>query len=279
MYAEDFQLVGVLLAIYAAIYQISFRLPCPEQLQPKNNKDKKTREYYDYYGNYIALSHAISSLLLSAYAFSAESLTFNAPTTFATKLVAYNSLAYFIHDTLACAYYGTLNLAMGLHHVASLLVTSTVFYLQASGSEVAVGLLLAEISNPFNLTREILKYFKRDKTSLYQFLSFGFAGVFVIGRFTILPFFLAALYPSSTHLSVKIMAGFIWFVSWHWLFVIFGFALKAIKEGAANGKPNGWTTAYAMFSRARKSKPFLATYYLGSAWLSFGTLYLAHSKA
>jgi len=185
----------------------------------------------------------------------------------------------FIHDTIASTLLGYLTGAMAFHHLASFLVTFSVFYLQSCGSEVATGIFLAELSNPCNLTREILKHFKLDKTKLYMFLSFGFAGIFAIARFVILPFFLAALYPAPTHLAVKIMAGLIWFVSWHWLFIIFGFALKAIKEATANGKPNGWTTAYAAFSKARKNKVFLASYYLGAAWLSFGTIYLAHGKA
>jgi hypothetical protein len=281
MNIEDFQLLGVLIGIYAITSRACFSFSCPTQLQPQNTKGKKTREYYDYYGCYLSLFHAYSSIILTGYALATEGITFNNQTTFTMKLAVYNSLAYFIHDTIMGMICGYLTLPLLLHHFASTTVAGSVFYLQSCGSEVAVGILLAELSNPFNLTREILRYFKRDKTKLYFQLSLGFASSFVIARFIILPFFLAAMYPAATHLAVKIMAGFIWFVSFHWLFIIVGFALKAFKEAAGDGKdkPNMWLKPYAIFSKVRKNPAFLAAYYLGGAWLSFGTIYLAHGNA
>jgi hypothetical protein len=281
MFTEDFQLLGVLVGIYAVISRATFKFPCPTQLQPQNNKGKKTSEYYNYYGNYISLVHAFASIILSGYALATEGITYNNQTTFAMKLAIYNSLAYFIHDTIMGSICGYLTVPMAFHHVASTIVAGSVFYLQSCGSEVAVGILLAELSNPFNLSRDILKAFNKDKSKLYFQLSLGFAGTFIIARFMILPFFLASMYPAATHLSVKIMAGLIWFVSWHWLFVIFGFALKAFKDAGDNGKdkPNFWLKPYAAFSKLRKNTGFLGAYYLGAAWLSFGTIYLAHGNA
>jgi hypothetical protein len=281
MNIEDFQLLGVLIAIYAGASRACFSFPCPEQLKPQNNKDKKTREFYDYYGCYLSMFHAISSILLTGYALATEGITFNSQTTFAMKLAVYNSLAYFIHDTIMGLICGYLTTPLLVHHLASTVVAGSVFYLQSCGSEVSVGIFLAELSNPFNLSREILRYFKRDNSALYFQLSLGFASSFVIARFIVLPFFLAAMYPAATHLAVKIMAGFIWFVSYHWLFVIIGFALKAFKEASGNGKdkPNMWLKPYAIFSKVRKNPAFLTAYYLGAAWLSFGTIYLAHGTA
>jgi hypothetical protein len=281
MNIEDFQLLGVLVGVYAVTSRACFKFPCPEQLLPKNNKNKKVREYYDYYGCYLSMFHAISSILLTGYALATEGITFNTQTTFTMKLAIYNSLAYFIHDTIMGTICGYLTIPLLVHHIASTIVAGSVFYLQSCGSEVAVGIFLAELSNPFNLSREVLRYFKRDKSKLYFQLSLGFASSFVLARFIVLPFFLAAMYPAATHLSVKIMAGFIWFVSFHWLFVIIGFAMKAFKEAGGDGKdkPNVWLKPYIIFSKIRKNPAFLGAYYLSAAWLSFGTIYLAHGNA
>jgi hypothetical protein len=281
MFTEDFLLLGALVGVYAVFSRASFSFPCPPKLQPQNNNGKKTSEYYNYYGNYISMFHAITSIILSGFALATEGITYNAPTTFTMKVAIYNSLAYFIHDTLMGVICGYLTVPLLLHHIASTTVAGSVFYLQSCGSEVAVGIFLAEASNPCNLSRDILKYFNKDKSKLYFQLSLGFAGTFVLARFMILPIFLGNMYPAATHLSVKIMAGLIWFVSWHWLFIIFGFALKAFKEAADNGKdkPNFWLQPYTIFSKLRKNTGFLGAYYLGAAWLSFGTLYLAHGNA
>jgi hypothetical protein len=277
----DSLLLGSLTALYFAVSKLSFAyIPCPEQLQPKNTKGKRTKEYFDYYGNYISMVHAYSSLLLTAYVLLAEEFAFNAPSTPAMKVAIYNSLAYFSSDMIISIVYGYMSAPLALHHIGSILCTGTVFFVQAGGSEVALGIFLAELSNPCNLTREVLKYFKKDKTQLYQLMCVGFIGTFVIARFFIIPLFLAKLYPSSSLLAIKFMFALVWFVSWHWLFIIVNFGIKAAKDSLdASVKTSPILTASAIMSKLRKNKVFLASYYLGTAWLSFGTLYLAHGKA
>jgi hypothetical protein len=280
----DYLLLGSLVALYTTISRLSFAyIPCPEHLKPKNNKDKKTKEYFDYYGNYISMYHAISSLLLTAFVLVTEDFAYNAPTTFIMKVAIYNSLAYFTSDMFISIYFGYMSVPLALHHIGSIICTATVFYTQTGGAEVAVGILLAESSNPCNLTRELLKHFNKDKSSLYLLMSAGFISSFVIARFFILPIFLVKFYPSNSLLLIKIMFGFVWFVSWHWLFIIVNFGIKALRDAFAgdnkSGKPNVWDVAYALISKIRKNKPFMAAYYAGTAFLSFGTLYLAHGKS
>jgi hypothetical protein len=279
----DFLLLTPLVVLYMAVSRISFaKIPCPEHLQPKNNKDKKTTEYFDYYGNYISMFHAITSLILSAYALSMEGLTWGSTTTWTMKVMSYNSLAYFISDTILSIIYGYLTPSMAIHHIASIICSGTVFYTQSCGAENALGLLIGESSNPFNLYREILKHQKKEKTSLYLQMSAGFVATFVIARFIVAPFYLFDLYAAPTAFPIKFMIALVWFVSWHWLFMIINFGMKAVKDALGGdvkaGKANGWNTAYALISKLRKNKPFMTSYYLGAAWLSFGTLYLAHGK-
>jgi hypothetical protein len=49
---------------------------CPKDLDPKNNEGKKTKKYYDYYGNYPSIIHAISSVLLGLFGILNEGATF-----------------------------------------------------------------------------------------------------------------------------------------------------------------------------------------------------------
>jgi hypothetical protein len=278
---NDYLVLGALIAVYVKISGlIMAKIACPEHLHPRNTKDKKTREYFDFYGNYFSMVHAISSLILSSIALYNEGLVFNAPlTSWTMKFVAYNSLAYFISDTILAIYYGYLDTAMVVHHVASVICSGTVFFSQSCGSEQALGLIIGESSNPFNLYRETLKYHKLDKSKLYFQMSIGFILTFVICRFVIAPYYIAQLYAAPTLLPIKAMIALVWFVSFHWLFMILNFGIKAVRDAVEPGKPGVWTTAYAILTKLRKNKAFMSAYYLGTGWLSFGTLYLAHGKA
>jgi hypothetical protein len=281
---SDSLLLGSLIGAYFTFSKLSFsNIECPEHLKPKNTKDRRTKDYFDYYGNYLSMVHAYSSLLLTAYVLLTEEFAFNAPSTFAMKVAIYNSLAYFTSDLIISVFYGYMTAPLALHHVGSIVCTLTVFIAQTGGYETAVGIFLAELSNPCNLTREVLKHFKKDKTQLYGLMSAGFIATFVIARFFVIPVFLVSLYPSNSLLIIKFMFATVWFVSWHWLFIIFNFGLKAIKDGVdAEGKADKTHPIYKIYgvaSKLRKNKAFLASYYLGTAWLSFGTLYLAHGKA
>jgi len=114
-------------------------------------------------------------------------------------------------------------------------------------------------------------------------MSIGFILTFVGCRFIVAPFYIAELYAAPTLISFKLMIALVWFVSFHWLFMIINFGVKALRDAlegdAKSGKSGAFTTAYAILTKLRKNKAFMTSYYLGTAWLSFGTLYLAHSKA
>jgi len=226
--------------------------------------------------------HAISSLIFSVIALYQEGLTFNAPlTNWSVKLACYNSLAYFISDTILALKYGYLDAAMAVHHIASVVVSGTVFLSQSCGAEQALGLIIGESSNPFNLYREILKGQKKDTSKLYLQMSIGFIVTFVGCRFIIAPFYIAQLYAAPTLFPIKIMIALVWFVSYHWLFMIVNFGVKALRdaiEGNKAAKPGVFTKAYALLSILRKNKAFMTSYYLATGWICFGTLYLAHWK-
>jgi len=285
MRSDDLLLLGGLFVMWVGISRICFAaFACPEHLQPRNNKGKKSKYYYDYYGNYVSICHAVIAMILGGYVILTEGVNFGIENTFIVKVAISNTLAYFIYDTLISEYHRYNTLPMTLHHIGALLCAGSVFIQNSGGSELAFGLLLAESSNPFNLTREILRHWKLESSKRYLNVSLAFASLFIISRFAFFPYFLTYLYPSNTIFMLKITFAFIWFVSWHWLFIIFNFAVKELKnfvqsEDKNSDKRNVWNMPYAVLSRLRKNKAFLVSFYLGAAWMSFGTLYLSHPRA
>jgi TLC domain. len=91
---------------------------------------------------------------------------------------------------------------MTFHHFAGIIVFGYSIYLQNSGSECVYAILLAEISNPFNLSREILKHFKEENTNKFHYVSLTFAVLFIITRYYYLSFLNSGkIYHDSNLLS------------------------------------------------------------------------------
>jgi len=278
--------LGGLVLAWTAIAKVCFAVfDCPEHLKPKNNNGKKTKHYYDYYGNYVSICHAISAVILGLYAYSVEGVTYGAENAGISKLVVYNSFAYFLYDTIISEIKGYNTLPMTLHHATVLIGTGMIiFYYKAYASEISYALAVIEISNPFNLSREILRHKKQDGGKKYLNVSLIFTILFIITRFLIFPFNLFKIYSFTNNLFIEFLVGFIWFISWHWLFIIFNFALKEVKvfsERSAKrdgAKSNIWTNSYSTLVGLRKNKFFLGSFYLSATALSFGTLALLHGS-
>lgn len=282
MVATDIAILVGYSAFWLGVSNLCFKsFPCPDHLLPKNNNGKKTKTYYDYYGNYVSICHAIIAMILSAYVVITEGLSYGLANTLAVKIAVYNSLVYFCYDTIISEYHRYNTLAMTLHHIGAVTSCAIIFFTGANGVEFLASLFIAETSNPFNLYREIMKHQKRESSKLYFKSSLAFASLFIISRFGFFPALLTKLYPSSSNIYLKSMLAFVWFVSWHWLFVIFNFAVKEIKVFSESNQKktdenNIWNTVYIVLSSLRKNKTFLIAFYVGAAWLSFGTLYLSH---
>lgn len=283
---SEFATIGGLVLAWTAVSKICFTIfDCPEHLKAKNNGGKKPKAYFDYYGNYVSIAHAISAVILGFYAYYAEGVTYGLENSGLSKLVVFNSFAYFLYDTIISEYYGYNTLPMSLHHATVLIgTTMVIFWYQKYASEVSLTFAIVEISNPFNLLREILRHKKQDHGKQYLNVSLIFTILFIITRFLVLPFHLFKIYSFTHNLFIEILVGFIWFISWHWLFVIFNFALKEVKvfsEKSAKkdaAKSNIWTNSYSVLVGLRKNKVFLASFYLGALALSFGTLFVLHGS-
>ena len=61
----DISLVVGLFGFWALVSKLCFHLiSCPEHLKPKEAGGKKTKHYYDYYGNFFSIAHALLTLVL-----------------------------------------------------------------------------------------------------------------------------------------------------------------------------------------------------------------------
>jgi len=259
-------------------YAFKAGVGCPKDLDPINNNGKKSKHYYDYYGNYTSITHAVLGFFLSSYVLLSEGVTFGEPTTTKASFALAHSMGYFIYDTIQSEYHRYNALAMTFHHIAALLIFGTGLWTNKYGNECIMIVCMGEVSNPFNLYREILKWYKEENTDAYHYTSVIFAITFILARFVIGTVWIANFYYGKTDFGFKFFATMLWYVSWHWLFIIINMATKEFKQRASKSAKNSgfWDNAYAAFFKLRKSKKFTISYYLVTAILTFGMLVIAH---
>jgi hypothetical protein len=259
-------------------YAIKAGIDCPKTLDPKNNNGKKSKDYHDYYGNYTSIIHAVLGFFLSMGIIFTEGATFGEPTSNQCHFVLAHSMGYFIFDSIQSEYHKYNALAMTFHHIGALLIFGFALLAQKYGNECIVIIAIGEVSNPFNLYREILKWYKEENTDKYHFTSVIFAIIFILARFVVGVFWIANFYISKTDFPFKLCSTLLWYVSWHWLFIIINMATKEFKQRATKtaGKSNFWEDAYAVFFKLRKSKMFSISYYLITAFITFGLLVIVH---
>jgi hypothetical protein len=278
---SDILIVLSLILFWALVGFVCFRaFPCPEHLLPENTGKKRTKAYFNYYGNYVSILHAFATFGLTLYLILTEGVTIGQDNTSLGSFVLYNSLSYFIYDTLISEYYRYNTLPMTFHHLTTLGVVGFAVVLQKGANEVGIALLCAEISNPFNLAREILKHYKMENTKLFFLTSVTFASLYTVTRFIFVPLHMKIMYPGSTHIGIKLLAATVWFISWHWLFVIINLLCKEVRDFLKKyeSKSNFWGGLYSFVTQLRKNKIFMAAFYATAAFLSYGTLYMVHPR-
>jgi TLC domain len=80
---------------------------------------------------------------------------------------------------------------------------------------------LAEVSNPFMIMRMILKILKKKDTVFYKVNEFIFAGIFLIARVLLTPFFMIYMFEGENILySIKLGVSFILYVQLFWAYRI-----------------------------------------------------------
>ena len=91
-------------------------------------------------------------------------------------------MAYFVYDTILGEIYGTNDALMRFHHLFSLVGGPTAILNKYGCSNAINGIIVGELSNPFMLTRVLLKTLNLSNHGLYTFAEITFAVVFIICR-------------------------------------------------------------------------------------------------
>mmetsp|Transcript_17811 Transcript_17811/g.17528 ORF Transcript_17811/g.17528 Transcript_17811/m.17528 type:complete len:91 (+) Transcript_17811:343-615(+) len=84
--------------------------------------------------------------------------------------MAANSFGYFMYDTIAEWYFGTFDLGMIAHHIASMAAIVFILFEQYGGCAMMTGLYYAEMSGPCFIFRCAFKRQNLESTRKYLYV-------------------------------------------------------------------------------------------------------------
>ena len=144
----------------------------PKYKAIKNSEDKPIEiskiEVLDVQNRMVSILHGLAWCTLSFIDITFVANPYGSQNTTLQNLTLSMSLGYFLYDTLAMAYYGLIDGAMGFHHFIVCLGFYLSLWFNASGSEILAGIFISEVSNPVMHFRLIIRSFGLRHTKTYE---------------------------------------------------------------------------------------------------------------
>ena len=149
----------------------------------KRPQDMESKEYRDYIGQHISLTHSVIACILSLIVYIQDNgIDYESTFNYRYLVVFGHSMGYFAYDMIYAEIFGVHDLAMRFHHVC-VLIGGTMFYTADNGGSVGIlCIALTELSNPCMQVRLILKARKQEENLLYKISEIIFASVFIFNR-------------------------------------------------------------------------------------------------
>jgi hypothetical protein len=186
---------------------------------PKPGKEedfKKRGEHHDYkffLSEYVSLAHAFYALSFDIFILTCTDSEANKPCNFWHYFVLYASTAYFLVDEIMETIDGTSDFLTHLHHAAVLFGGANHMMDYYSGHEFHLMLIVAEISNPFLITRTMLKIVKKDSGLIFDIAEYGFAVSFLFCRSILTHWLVYRIYEGDNVIvTSKVCVSFVNFI-------------------------------------------------------------------
>jgi hypothetical protein len=191
--------------------------------KPKGYEQLSRGEYFDYFGQYVSIVHSLISLTLSlASYFYHRGVHYNAPFTVDQTYIFGHSIGYFLYDLAYGEVFGihNINNAMRIHHVCTCLGGITCYMSPVGGASCLMCLVVTEIANPCNLTRQILTTQKKENTDFFKRLERVFAALFITSRLFIGTFLSYNMWASNISFLVKLCVSSVYGTGLFWIYLI-----------------------------------------------------------
>ena len=230
-------------------------------LAPKitsSDKDKK-KDNHLYYSWFPSGVHALTSSILVLIKICTEKRDFNGNASDLTKIIAEQSIGYFIHDSIKSEIFHLNDSLMRLHHIFALIGLTSGLMNNYGSHEIAYGLFLAEISNVFFVMRGIMRHLNLKSNKFYLTSEILFAVIFISIRSLIGPIYNTLVFSDAKIPMIsKLFGCCLNFLSTIWIAEI----LCTIGMKLTSNKSDKFALFYRKVAEGlRKSKKNKAIYY------------------
>ena len=199
---------------------------------PDLSKYKMKRiPYLDMRNRMVSFWHGLISMLLVTYMHFTQDQFCGSLTSQMEYFILVNSSGYFIYDFCSMAYFGLLDFDMTVHHMLCIVGMVYTLLLGKGANFVSMGLLVAEVSNPYMHSRMMLKYIGLRYSRAYEMAEFGYFVSFFIGRFLIgLPIVYATLTCGELNLLAKFVCVGVLAQSFQFLYRMYFIVVRRFEE-------------------------------------------------
>lgn len=147
-----------------------------------------------------------------------------------------HTLGYFLYDMVFAEWFGVHDLAMRLHHIGSL-VGGWIFYQGSVGASITViCIIVEEISNPFILSRDILRLKGADSGFCYKLIEWCFVVTFVFFRLFGAHLALINTWITGVNWAIRFFMALVHCLGVHWVYIVLRLVSKRLRpdEGPSN---------------------------------------------
>jgi len=237
---------------------------------------------YNYYFRYTCLLHSTFLIIMGLYTLYENGLTFGVPYSDLGVFGAKLSLCFYLVDLVRREYFRDNVIdnpgRKRFHHTVVIIMIISSLFPVAYTHQLFFATLTAEVSAPFRLLRELLKFHGEEGSKLHKDLGFGFAFSFIVPRIILSPMIVNQFYGSIKSVIVKSLYSLMIFYAWHLMFVMINWCAKTLQENSELSEGIGTETYSGMIHKfltnVRKNSVFMGVYYLFGGVFSFGPLLL-----
>jgi len=201
---------------------VNFNLDLDPKLGKRKINDIKNRA--------VSIVHGLFAFIVSGYHIYRDNPQYAEPASNIQQIIMLTSIAYFLYDFFACAYYGLADTGLVLHHVMCLTGIGSCA-LMNNATTAIMGLLFAEVSNfPMHL-RCVLRTFKMRYTKLYELAEIMYISTYILARGVGITYLVITAVPvSETPILTRLSCIGLWIQSLYFIYEMNSILQRKVKH-------------------------------------------------
>ena len=229
------ELLGWVVVWQSTQWIVEYVVQIPPKIKQLDDTRQRRRATAEYHGYFLSLFHAVFMIVMCGYCILVNPITPNRPFLPVEILVFRSSFGYFIVETVNGYLKGFNDVWMNTHHFVMIACYSQAIVYDNCAVENCFAMLFGELSNPFNILRQVFDAWKEEKKS--KIMSIIFIILFIPLRVIVCPAICHnTIYNESLSYVLKLNSGMMVFVGYIWIWRVVNLGVKQLAAMNADSK-------------------------------------------